>query len=391
MKIAVLTSGRLPVPAVLGGAVENLIDFYLEYNNAHHLHDITVYSIEQDKIIRPDTDCNHYCYIDIKSFRTKVARKIFSKFNKSPYYDSEIEYFLHKSLRHLRRQHYDCVILENRPGYAMAVRKVTDAPIVLHLHNDLLNKDTFRGRDIYSLLSKVITVSNYIKGCVETLGTEIPVETVHNGIDLERFQLKPDAITMVKRADLNLREDDFVVVYSGRLTKEKGIKELLEAFLMLRNYPSIKLMVMGGSFFGDGAKSIDPFVVELQQLADKMPGKVVFTGFVSYDMVPYYLRLADIAVVPSMWEEPFGLTAIEAMAMNLPLIVTQAGGLPEIVCECSINIPLDNHIVENIAQSVIKLYGNPSLRENFAIKVYEESRKFGREMYCLIFFARLTD
>ena len=44
MKIAVLTSGRLPVPAVLGGAVENLIDFYLEYNNAYRLHDITVRS-----------------------------------------------------------------------------------------------------------------------------------------------------------------------------------------------------------------------------------------------------------------------------------------------------------------------------------------------------------
>ena len=225
MKIAVLTSGRLPVPAVLGGAVENLIDFYLEYNNAYRLHDITVYIIKQDKIIRPDTDCSHYYYIDIKSFKAKVERKILSKFNESPYYDSEIEYFLYKSLKHLKHQHYDCVILENRPGYVMAVKKVTDAQIILHLHNDLLNKDTFRGREIYSCLSKVITVSNYIKGRVETLGTEISVETVHNGIDLKRFQRKTDAATIVKRKNLNLREDDFVVVYSGRLTKEKGIKE----------------------------------------------------------------------------------------------------------------------------------------------------------------------
>ena len=44
MKIAILTSGILPVPAVQGGAVENLIDFYLEYNNIHKLHDITVIS-----------------------------------------------------------------------------------------------------------------------------------------------------------------------------------------------------------------------------------------------------------------------------------------------------------------------------------------------------------
>lgn len=390
MKIAVLTSGRLPVPAVLGGAVENLIDFYLEYNNTHHLHDITVYSIKQDKIIRPNTDCNHYCYIDIKSFRAKIARKIFSKFNKSPYYDSEIEYFLHKSLKHLRRQNYDCVILENRPGYAMAVRKVTDAPIVLHLHNDLLNKDTFCGRVIYSLLSKVITVSNYIKGCVETLGAEIPVETVHNGIDLERFQRKPDAITMVKRADLNLREDDFVVVYSGRLTKEKGIKELLEAFLMLRDYPSIKLMVMGSSFFGGKSKTIDSFVVELQQLADKMPGKVVFTGFVSYDMVPCYLRLADIAVVPSMWEEPFALTCVEAMAAGLPIIATNSGGITESCGECAVIVDKNNHnIVFMLYEVILKLFKDDKHRQTMSSSGLLISQRYGKLRYSENFFNKL--
>lgn len=45
MKIAILTSGILPVPAVQGGAVENLIDFYLDYNDKNKLHDITIYSV----------------------------------------------------------------------------------------------------------------------------------------------------------------------------------------------------------------------------------------------------------------------------------------------------------------------------------------------------------
>lgn len=45
MRIAILTSGILPVPAVQGGSVENLIDYYLEYNNQHSLHDISVYSV----------------------------------------------------------------------------------------------------------------------------------------------------------------------------------------------------------------------------------------------------------------------------------------------------------------------------------------------------------
>ena len=50
MKIAILTSGTLPVPAVKGGAVENLTDFYLEYNEERKLHDMTVYSVYDPKV-----------------------------------------------------------------------------------------------------------------------------------------------------------------------------------------------------------------------------------------------------------------------------------------------------------------------------------------------------
>ena len=63
MKIAILTSGILPVPAVQGGAVENLIDYYLEYNNQHRLHDITVYSVWHPNVeshASHESKINHY-------------------------------------------------------------------------------------------------------------------------------------------------------------------------------------------------------------------------------------------------------------------------------------------------------------------------------------------
>lgn len=388
MKIAVLTSGRLPVPAVQGGAVENLIDFYLEYNDVHHLHDITVYSIKQDVREHPDTDCNHYHYIDVKSFGAKIGKKIYSKFNKSPYYDSEIEYFLYKSLQHLKHQHYDCVILENRPGFAMAVKKVTDAPIILHLHNDLLNKDTYRGSEIYSCLSKVISISNYIKGCVETLGTSVRVETVYNGIDIERFQIKPDT-SVVRRENFGLKEDDFVVVYSGRLTKEKGINELLHAFLSLKDYPSIKLLVIGGSFYGNNASEVSPFMKELQTIADKMQDKIFFTGFVKYELVPEYLRFADVAVVPSMWEEPFALTCVEAMAAGLPVIATNSGGITESCGECAIIVD-KTKVVSMISAALIELYNNRSQCETMASKGIEYSNKYTKNRYASDFYQRIN-
>ena len=100
MKIAILTSGILPVPAVQGGAVENLIDFYLEYNNIYKLHDITVYSIN-NAIARKhpalSSDVNHYVYINTDRFFTKVIKKLVEVFltNKG-YYDRHIEYFIKK-------------------------------------------------------------------------------------------------------------------------------------------------------------------------------------------------------------------------------------------------------------------------------------------------------
>ena len=77
MKIAVLTSCILPVPSVQGGAVENLIDFYLEYNNIHKIHDITVYSIYNKKTDNHPAQAslvNHYYYIDTNSLLARIKR-----------------------------------------------------------------------------------------------------------------------------------------------------------------------------------------------------------------------------------------------------------------------------------------------------------------------------
>ena len=84
MKIAILTSGILPVPAVQGGAVENLVDFYLEYNDKHRLHDITVYSVwhpDVEKHPALESKVNHYKYIKIEGCLAKVKKNIYHLFH----------------------------------------------------------------------------------------------------------------------------------------------------------------------------------------------------------------------------------------------------------------------------------------------------------------------
>ena len=190
MKIAILTSGILPVPAVQGGAVENLIDFYLAYNECQKLHDITVYSIKHPKTKQHpalSSDVNHYYYIDTSSTIAKIRRSFYRLFHKDEYYNYFIEYYFEQAFNHLRKQSYDCIILENRPGYAYKLSQRISSRLVLHLHNDLLNKDSKFHTEVLNSLHKILTVSDYIKSRVCSIEETDKVNTVHNGIDLQRF------------------------------------------------------------------------------------------------------------------------------------------------------------------------------------------------------------
>ena len=82
MKIAIITSGILPVPAVQGGAVENLIDYVLEYNDQHHLHDITVYSTYCKRVLEHpalQSSVNHYKYVKTHS----IFFRLFAKYGEN--------------------------------------------------------------------------------------------------------------------------------------------------------------------------------------------------------------------------------------------------------------------------------------------------------------------
>ena len=385
MKIAVLTSGILPVPAILGGAVENLIDCYLEYNNQHHLHDITVYSIAPPRgTPNSDTSHTHYHYIDTTSWWGRLKRHIYVRTHKSVYYNPYIEYFFYEVLNDIAKKEYDVIILENRPGYAIPVSKVSKAKIIIHLHNDLLNKDSKNALEICKVCDKVITVSNYIKSRVETIGAEIPIETVYNGIDLERFY----QATPIDRKTLGFKEDDFIVVYSGRITPEKGVKELIKAFIQLKDYPNIKLLIIGGSFFGN-TKGTDTFISSLQEESKGISDSIVFTGFIPYEQIPSYLAMCDVAVIPSLWEDPFPTTILEAMATGLPIITTNSGGIAEACEGCAIIINKNKNIAENLYNSIFKLYRNVEVGKRMTDHCLRQSLKFNKGEYAISFFNSL--
>ena len=381
MKIAILTSGILPIPAVQGGAVENLADFYLEYNNQHRLHDITVYSVWHPKVeSHPalQSDVNHYIYIKVSGWWAKLRKKWYQLTHGKEYYHYTIEYYLHEAMKEIQKKDFDIILMENRPAYALKIKKISNAKLVYHLHNEKLDKRVPKFQEIYDAVDGILTVSNYIKKCVQTINPlDQKTQTIYNGINLAAFRKN----VTIDRTALGFRNDDFVLIFSGRINREKGIMELIEAINQLTDYPQIKLMVLGSSFYGNVTDE-DDFTRELRFKAESLKERIIFTGFIPYPDIPEYLSIADVAVIPSVWDDPFPTTVLEAQAMGQPIITTRRGGIPEEVTEKNaILLQTDEHFVKNLANAILELYQHPEKRKLMSKASIENSKYFNHQRY----------
>ena len=391
MKIAILTSGILPVPAVQGGAVENLIDFYLDYNDKNKLHDITIYSVWHPDVERHPalkSDSNHYIYIKVNSILPKIKKKLYKMKYGEEYYHYTIEYYLHEAMKDIRNQDFDIIIMENRPAYALKVKEIVNAKLVYHLHNEKLDKQTIKAQEIYDAADCILTVSDYIKRCVQTINPlDKKTRTIYNGINRSAFSKKSKA----DRSALGFYEEDFVLVFSGRMNRDKGIKELIIAMNLLKEYSHIKLMVIGSTFFGN-ATNDDSFTTELKTQAEPLKERIIFTGFIPYSNIPNYLQMADVAVIPSVWNDPFPTTVLEAQAIGLPIITTRRGGIPEEVTEeNAILLDTDEQFVDNLVKAILDLYNHPDKRKQMSLASFERSKLFDKEIYAKNFFSALEN
>ena len=390
MKIAILTSGILPIPAVQGGAVENLTDFYLEYNNQHKLHDITIYSVWHPDMERHpalQSTVNHYVYIKVTGLWAKLKKKWYQLTRHEEYYHYTIEFYLQEAIKDISRRSYDIILIENRPAYALKLKEVSNAKLVYHLHNEKLDSKSEKALDIYNAATCIITVSDYIKSRVLTINHyDEKTTTVYNGIDLHAFSSCNHSIN---RNSIGLQVDDFVMVFSGRVTAEKGIMQLIEAMTLLQDLPRIKLLVIGSSFYGNDDNK-NSFAKALREKAAHLSDRIIFTGFIPYAKMPNYLQIADIAVIPSVWDDPFPTTVLEAQATGLPIISTRRGGIPEEVTEESaILLDTDECFVDNMATAIRDLYQHPEKRKALGQAGLLHSKYFDKERFAKDFFNSL--
>jgi len=377
----------LPFPPVKGGAVQNLMKSYVEYNERSGRHRLEVYSI-YDKDAVSAAEPWKYCHVEF----IKLPRWFFTLRDHNNKFFCKlgfklIHHFYLKKITALirsKKSRYDRIVLDNTPQFAIQVANAFNDKVYIHIYNDYLNSATKDIEEIIKSSSEIITVSNFISNCVLDTGLikSEHVHTLYNGVKIENFGTNESIAKRGElRASLGIQKDDFIFIFVARLVPEKGIKELIQAFNMIEDN-SAHLVVVGNKLYS--GEITDPFLLELKLLAKENKSRIHFTGYVDYDVLPDYYAMADVGVLPSLYEEPFALAALEYMASGLAVILSDAGGFPEMAeGDAAIVINRGTNFVDDLAENMKLLLEDRNLCAKYAQQGYKKSRNYSSENYCV--------
>jgi len=205
------------------------------------------------------------------------------------------------------------------PLHQQLVAKLPRTKTVLHMHNEKVPNAHLQA-------DLLLTVSQYLANWYGQYLPQIPIKVITNGIDRNQYlqTLPPPSWRSA------IPSDRKILMYAGRISPEKGVHLLAEAFTHLApRHPEIHLVIIGGRNHGnnDRARYADDLEASLQPLSEQ----VTFIGSVNPDEIHHHYRAADLLVVPSVFEEPFGMVCLEGMAAGVPVLAAPRGGLPEFV------------------------------------------------------------
>lgn len=213
--------------------------------------------------------------------------------------------------------------------YAAALSAFTGAPLVYHLCLPPPGRLPPWLRLALRRVDRTLSVSADTARRWAEIG--LPAKTVQvvlTGIDLDTYAPATDTARQSARRDLGVPVDAFLVVYAGRIGREKGVEVLVRAFAELSSrVPDAHLLVVGSPSLGADPADSAVYLSELRTAAEGHP--VTFLPGRS-DVVPI-LQAADVAVVPSLWPEPLSRSLMEPLACGIPVVATEVGGNPEVL------------------------------------------------------------
>jgi glycosyltransferase involved in cell wall biosynthesis len=296
----------------------------------------------------------------------------------------------------IRRSRYDAVLVVNFLQFASIIRLFNpSATICLYMHCEWLTQfATAASERRLRRVDLVIGCSDHI---TEAIKARFPMiasrcHTVYNGVDTARFCPLPAAPNEKSEGEVLQGERPQRLLFAARLSPEKGVHVLIQAFKILaESRPTLRLDLIGHAGLlpylylapdlqDRAIASIEPFYgnrpldmvrrqlvqkgrAYLADLAAEAAGddRIVFHGGVMQAGTIDFYRHATVLVFPSVLHEAFGLPTIEASACGLPVVATHSGGVPEVVEDGRTGILVPRGDARELALAIGRVLDDPAL------------------------------
>lgn len=381
MRILLVSPGELPVPAVKGGAVETLMDIFISENEKFKKFNIDCFTICERYNYR-NFNNTHFIVSDLNryiSFADKMMyfwtdtickdwRAVFRKnyFRKKKY--------MNDLKKLLSKRKYDRIVIENnmdilKTVYEAIGEKDFSRCCFYHMHSILVDK---KNEPYLKKCRCIITVSNYVAEKLRTEYKDINnICVLKNCVNKSLFpNRRNNRSRQLIRQKLGISENERVFLYSGRLSVEKGVKELVSAYLQ-RSKSDERLVIAGGSFSGDS--TVSSYEMSLRRMCSNVRNKVIFTGFVDNRKMFLLYNMADILVIPSIVEEAGPLTALEGIASGIPVVSADIGSLREYLGNYAEYAVVGDNFTDEISRAVDRALLRIDRMEHIVVTDYNEN------------------
>lgn len=380
MKVGIIISdsnGCYPVPASRGGAVSTLVEHLVRTNNSHPLFVMEIISYYDKRAVQLAGQYPNIAFRWVKVPRIvkildniffEITRVIFKK-RKTVSFKSifSLMYFIFISSYIIKKDNYDKLVIENNVLSAWIIKlSHYHGEYYYHFHN--VPRVGAKCQKIFQNCKAILCVSNFVAAQITSNSSVIGkidskrVKILYNCIDTELFRVIENNKEVLKYRDkYGIKDDDKVIVFVGRLSEEKGIDKLLNAIELIDD-EKVKALIVGSYMYN--LNLVDKYQIKLRDYAKKLGNRIIFTGYIEQKEMPYVYALAKLAVLPSMWEEPAGLTMIEAIACGIPVITTNSGGIPEYVGKFGVILNRDEYLIQNLKDNIYNLLAIDKLKDS---------------------------
>lgn len=294
---------------------------------------------------------------------------------KRPFFASKLYYlgYYLQIARDIHLQQCDVVHMHLVSQFVPLIRAFNPkAKIVLHMNTEWLTQlDSVMIERQIEQVDLVIGCSDYVTNKIHKSFPKIKCRTIFNGVDVNHF--------CPKNKDSQIKANIIKqLVFVGRISPEKGVHVLLEAFnKVILHYPNVQLKIIGPEnaiLPWEMMNREDPNVLKLTPfykenyssqlrkiISANAANSVFFVGTVeNFKLIEYYEQ-SDIFIFPSVWNEPFGIPIIEAMAMELPVIATNSGAFPELVEQGKTGLLVERSDADALAEAILCLLEDENL------------------------------